>query len=237
MKRHAPQSLRIMTYNIRQCLGMDGERSPDRILRILRDAGADVVALQEVSDPAGQAEDHAPLGFFSRQTGMSGVAAPTLGHGPTAYGNVLLSRWPLREAQTVDLSVPGREPRNAIRAVLDTPAGPVRVIATHLGLSIGERRIQMNALATLVAEDVETPTVLLGDLNEWRWGAAGIRKMSRLLQVSGLPRTFPSRWPVFPLDQIWTRHGGCRTCVLRTAEARIASDHLPVMAEVAIPGR
>lgn len=224
--------VRVMTYNIRQSLGMDGRRSPDRILRIIREVDADIVALQEVSDP--EAAIDAPLDFYRRRTGMIGIAAPTLGEGSSAYGNVLLSRWPVIESQAVDLSVPGREPRNAIRAIIDVQGHSVRVIATHLGLSLGERRIQTDALSTLVADDPEVPTVLLGDLNEWRWRRRGMRKLARIMHIADLPLTFPSRWPVFPLDQIWvSRHRRrCRVSVVREGEARIASDHLPVVAEM-----
>lgn len=227
-------SIRAMTYNIRQALGVDGQRRPDRILRILNEARADLIALQEVSDPTGQAVAGEPLRFYSRETGLLGIAAPTNGQGARPYGNVLLSKWPILESQAIDLTVSGREPRNAIRAILQRPNGRVRVIATHLGLSLGERRIQTNALATLVAEDLEIPTILLGDLNEWRGRSRRAWRFARLLETAEQPRSFPSRWPVLPLDQIWTRHhrGHSKVFALRTGEAGIASDHLPVIADI-----
>lgn len=227
-------SIRAMTYNIRQALGVDGQRRPDRILRIVEEVRADLIALQEVSDPTGHAVTGEPLHFYSRKTGLVGIAAPTQGHGSGSYGNVLLTKWPIVESQAIDLTVPGCEPRNAIRAILQRPNGRLRVIATHLGLSLGERRIQTNALATLVAEDLEIPTILLGDLNEWRRRARRAWHFAQMLETAEQPRSFPSRWPVLPLDQIWTRHhrGRSRVFVLRTGEAGVASDHLPVVADI-----
>jgi endonuclease/exonuclease/phosphatase family metal-dependent hydrolase len=135
--------------------------------------------------------------------------------------------------ERIDLSVPGREPRGAIDAVFETASGPLRVLATHLGLDPRERRKQSRVLAhRLDAEGDETPVVLLGDLNS-SWGAS-LGALRRQMRRSPRRRTYPARRPLLPLDRIWVRPAEILADLRahRSPLARTASDHLPLRAEL-----
>lgn len=117
----------------------------------------------------------------------------------------------------------------------------LRVIATHLGLRPAERRAQVQRLLARVRqgdhppEHPPLPTVLLGDINEWLLWGRPLRWLHRWFEATPAPATFPSRWPLLALDRIWVRP---RTRLLRVyryadAHARLASDHLPLIAEIA----
>jgi phospholipase D1/2 len=140
----------------------------------------------------------------------------------------------------IDLTVEGREPRGALDVVLVAPEGPkVRVIVVHLGLAPWERREQARRLvrALATAQPQVAATVLLGDLNEWLLWGRPLRWLHAALGKSAHIPTFPSRAPVFALDRIWVKPRTALRNTSRTwsAATRVASDHLPLVAEVALP--
>jgi endonuclease/exonuclease/phosphatase family metal-dependent hydrolase len=130
-----------------------------------------------------------------------------------------------------DISFPEREPRRAIRAEIDTPHGIMRVVATHLGLSIIERREQARALLLLVGDRTLT-TVVLGDFNDWFWPGSVRSVLARELPGRTRYRTFPALWPLLRLDRIYCRPRGSLLRSFIDPRARAISDHLPVIADV-----
>ena len=227
-------ALRIATYNIHRCIGRDGIENPQRIAAVLRAMDADLVALQEVAfDPDVPGNR---LQFLAETIGAQAIPGPTLLEGKGRYGNALLSRRTIRTVRRIDISVPNREPRGVIEILLDIEQKTVLVVATHLGLLPGERRIQMNRIVALLESASADVVILMGDFNEWyRWGGA-LRCLQRLFDPLPAPATFPSRYPFLALDRIWVRPAGRLTTakVFRGASARIASDHLPLMAQVVL---
>jgi len=231
----AARALRLVlaTYNVHRCVGLDGRRDPERVLAVLDELDADVVALQELE---WHPEDalHV-LDRFARRLGCRGLAGPTLLARKGHYGNALLTRLAVREQRLIDLSVPGREPRGAIDVTLDGPAAPVRVLATHLGLRGRERRLQIARL--LAPPDspepgAETAAVLLGDINDWcPWGRCRRTLRARFGRLRA-PATYPARWPLLALDRICATPGGAlrEVAAHRSPLAREASDHLPLRA-------
>jgi len=183
--------VRLASWNVHAWIGGDGARDPERTFERIRELGADVLALQEVE------------GWDWRALALDAGYLPVIGHTrPRLFGNALLVRVPLLNLQRVDLSVAGREARGALDAVVRLPNGPLRVVATHLGLRAAERRWQAVRLAQHVeSEDVETPVVLLGDLNDWTPGATQVAALARAVGPLTRLATFPSRQPVLPLDQ------------------------------------
>ena len=225
---------RIATYNIHRCIGRDGIADPQRIAGVLAAMDADLVALQEVAFNPGAPGD--VLQFLAEAAGAKAIAGPTLREAKGRYGNAVLSRIEPREVRRADISVPGREPRGALQLVLETTAATVSVLATHLGLSVEERRRQMARLAMLLDESVSEVTVLLGDFNEWRpWGRS-LRDLKGRFAPPATPPTFPSRRPFLALDRIWVRpdHRLKTVHVFKDAQAREASDHLPLVADLAL---
>jgi len=228
------REIRIASYNIHRCIGGDGRCDPSRIAAVLREIGADVIALQEVDSEHWGEGGGDQLAVLAAATGYEPVAGPTLKSSGGHYGNAILTRLPLRSVRRHDLSVVGREPRGAIDAELDATAGSLRVVATHLGLRPRERRQQLRALAALVDEGGGWRGVLLGDMNEWVPGA--LRPLHARLAALPALRTFPARRPLLALDRIWVgpRQSFHSARVHRSPAAVAASDHLPLVASIEV---
>jgi endonuclease/exonuclease/phosphatase family metal-dependent hydrolase len=123
-----------------------------------------------------------------------------------------------------------------MEATAALPRGPLRLLATHLGLRPAERRRQFARLREIILADAGTPLVLLGDFNEWR--DRGVRRhLSDLFAFAARTRhrSFPSRLPSFALDRILCRGGAAIVASRAVREAGAASDHLPVAADIVLP--
>jgi endonuclease/exonuclease/phosphatase family metal-dependent hydrolase len=118
-------------------------------------------------------------------------------------------------------------------AEIETPAGMIRVVATHLGLSIGERRGQARELLSL-AGPADMPTVVMGDFNDWLWAGSVRAVLARQLPGRSRFRTFPSFWPLLKLDRVFCRPAAALQTCMTDRSARTISDHLPIIADVAI---
>ena len=225
--------LRVATYNVHRCVGRDGRFDPERVAGVLRQLDADVLALQELqwrSDDALHLLDE-----FAQRLGQHALPGPTLLRPDGHYGNALLTRLEVRRVHRVDLTVGGLEPRGAIDAQLGTREGELRVVATHLGLRPGERRLQLRRLLARLDEGPQHPTVLMGDINEWFMWGRPLRWLHAWFGRPPSPASFPARLPLLALDRIWMRprHRLLRVSVHDSHGARHASDHLPVLAEIA----
>jgi len=222
--------LKLATYNIHRCIGADGLALPERIMWVLDEMNADVIALQEVE------LHHVPalnlLADLSRHTGLAPIAGPTITNSEAGYGNALLTRLPILAVRRIDLSLTGRDPRGAIDIRLDWQGRHLHLITTHLGLNPGERRHQVRRLLKLLDVNSDDLTILMGDINEWFLWGRPLRWLSRVFPVAQRRRTFPARWPLFALDRIWvyppTVLAGVATHDSKLA--RVASDHLPLQA-------
>jgi endonuclease/exonuclease/phosphatase family metal-dependent hydrolase len=226
-------AVKIASYNVHRGIGRDRRCSPERILRVLEEIGADVVALQEV-----EARDSGSdmLAWLAQRTGMHAIAGTTLIRHDGHYGNGVLTRLPVQHKTLCDLSWRGREPRGAIAVDLDVHGEPLRVVATHLGLRPAERRDQVTRLIKLFTDVPKDKAVLLGDLNEWFLWGRPLRRLHRYFKHTPHLATFPSGWPFLALDRVWTHPRSMlkRIGVHRTPLARVASDHLPLIAEVEV---
>ncbi|NEX63480.1 endonuclease/exonuclease/phosphatase family protein [Noviherbaspirillum galbum] len=226
-----PWPLAIATYNIHGAVGCDGRFAPERIAGVLKELDADIIALQEV--PLGGSRTPNVLAELQRATGYAAAEGPACDTREKRYGNAVLSRYPILSVRSIDLSFGSREPRGALDADVDCHGHMLRVIATHLGLRPAERRDQIRRLLEKFDTD-EMPVILLGDINEWfAWGKT-LRSLVNHFQAVPAPTTFPSRWPLFALDRIWIRprHRLVHVEVHATPLARVASDHLPLIARI-----
>ncbi|WP_309477074.1 endonuclease/exonuclease/phosphatase family protein [Trinickia acidisoli] len=230
--------LKIATYNIHGGLPAWTAKSKrqmvSRIAQVIAELDADIVALQEV--PLGGSETPDVLSQLREASGMFAVEGPTLDTPKRRYGNAVLSRLPVRMARTLDLSFHRREPRGALDADIDCAGRLIRVVATHLGLSASERNTQVRTLLAAF-DNSELPVILVGDINEWFVRGRALRALVSHFRRAPAPRTFPTFYPVFALDRIWVHPGECLIDVKvhRSAIARRASDHYPLVARIRVP--
>jgi len=230
----AASSLAIGSYNIHSGVGLDRRVSAGRIVSVLREMQCDLYALQEVDNQPGDHEESRQLERFAHALKMTAIPGLRIVRRTGEYGNAILTRLPVLHVQRHDLSHSWFEPRGAVDVQVAVAGQPVRIIATHLGLSRRERRKQWSALMSVLAESPHIPTVLLGDMNEWYRGAVTLREAHRIFGEPPAPAGFPAFAPCLALTRIWVRP---RTALLsveahRSAVARRASDHLPVKAVI-----
>jgi endonuclease/exonuclease/phosphatase family metal-dependent hydrolase len=173
-----------------------------------------------------------PFEFLLDALGRHGIGAKSITTTDGDYGQMLISRWPITASEIRDISFPEREPRRAVMAEIETPFGPVRIIATHLGLSIGERRSQARSLLAMTGAHSMT-TMVVGDFNDWFWPGSVRAALSRELPGYTRYRTFPSRWPLLRLDRVYCRPGEALIRSYIDGHARRCSDHLPIIADIA----
>ena len=246
MHPHAPepperpghaQLVRIGSYNVHRCIGGDGRCDPERVARVIREIDCDPLGLQEVDNSPGPTPASLQLDFLARATGMAAIAGLRIVRHMGHYGNALLTRHRVLAVRRHDLSFSWREPRGALDVELDIAGAVTRFIVTHLGLTPGERRHQMRRILSIVAQgSAALPVVLLGDLNEWLPLGRPLRWLHACFGRPPAVRSFPALWPLLALDRIWVRPRDTLLSVRahRSAAARLASDHLPVTAEVAL---
>lgn len=238
--------LRVMTYNIHSCVGMDGRVAPERVARVIAATGADVVALQEVDVGRRRTRFLHQAQRIAEALEMDCHFHCTFAVGEGQYGHAVVSRWPLRviRSQPLPTLLPkSLEPRGALWVELDMDGQPVQLINTHLGLMHAERSQQLDILLGpewLGSPECRDPIIFCGDFNAGPRSPVYRKLTQRLVDVQrGCPghrpqNTFISRWPVRRIDHIFV--GGPwqieEVSVVRTELARRASDHLPLLAQL-----
>ena len=234
------RTLRVATYNIHRCRGLDGRTNPARTADVIRSIEPDIVALQEVvgagPHTAGHAEEIGAL------LGMGWVMAPVRQLRGCQFGNVVLSRFPINEHSQYDLSWKTCEPRGCQRVHVRIGDDTLHLYNVHLGTAFLERRHQAGRLSAIVHDKrIGNPKVVLGDFNEWMRGLA-TQMLSERLQSVDLRahlrrrRTYPGVFPVLHLDHIYYEGQVEVTKVElpRTRLSLMASDHLPLVAELRV---
>ena len=241
------QRLRVATYNIHKCCGLDGRVRPDRIAQVLKEVDADIVALQEVVNLEGQSREHHQARYLAEKLGYHAELGENRRHKGGAYGNLLLSRFPIHYTQNYDISTRGRECRGCLRADVRLENGSLlHVFNVHMGTSFFERRQQARKLidrGILGNRELPGMRIVLGDFNEWTKGLASRLLMSHFRSADirahlGRRRTYPGVLPLLPLDHIYF-DGGLSLKGLslhRTRAALVASDHLPLVADFSMRG-
>ena len=227
-------SVRIATYNVHACIGADGRHDPDRIADVITELNADIVALQEFTYPASVAlETRTPV-VLTTLDRYECALGPTRQSRTQCFGNALLTRHPIVDVHRIDLSMERREPRGALAATVDVGGAPIHVLAAHLGLRVRERRFQVRQILDYLDTVRNTVSVVLGDFNDWLPGRSVVHVLDHRLGRPPRPASFPVFWPLVSLDRIWVHPAQAlrRIFIHATPAARVASDHLPVVADI-----
>jgi len=227
--------IKVASYNIHKGIGLDRRRNPERVLEVLHEIDADVIALQEADRRFGARERVLPThlldGHSDWQPVDFGMRAASMGW----HGNVILVRKSARITGCGPIHLPSLEPRGAVRADIHTADDlRLRVVGMHLDLSgLWRRRQAAAVLAHVDGCPQPHPTVLMGDLNEWS-NAGCLRDFCRDYAIAATGPSFHSRRPVGRLDRIMvSRELKVIECgVHASLAARQASDHLPIWAVV-----
>ncbi|MEW5966155.1 MAG: endonuclease/exonuclease/phosphatase family protein [Pseudomonadota bacterium] len=247
-RREAGATLRVMTYNVHSCIGMDGKLSPERIARVIARAAPDIVALQELDAGRPRTGEVDQAHRIAHCLEMDFHFHPALHVEEERYGDAILSHLPMRLVRAGALpGLPGLEPRGALWVAVECEGREVQVINTHLGLVPRERLRQVEALLGpewLAHPDCRGPAILLGDLNAGPSSPVCRRLAGRLQDAQAAlpgrrPRaTFFGRLPLARIDHVFVGPG-IEVADIEVPDSelvRLASDHLPLLAELRLDG-
>ncbi|MGF1606439.1 MAG: endonuclease/exonuclease/phosphatase family protein [Rhodothalassiaceae bacterium] len=234
-------ALRVATYNIRKSIGTDRRRRPDRVLQVISELNADIVALQEADRRFGRRQSTLPAAALAE----AGWHAVAVGGRPDSLGfrgNAVLVRPGITITGGHGVELPAFEPRGAAFADMVISGTPLRVVAMHLGLTAQPRLRQAAAILARLERGPRHATVLMGDTNEWRQLRGALDLFGRHHHLSPALPSWHATRPMAALDRIMISRdlvfGAVH--VHASATARQASDHLPVWADLhfaAEPGR
>jgi endonuclease/exonuclease/phosphatase family metal-dependent hydrolase len=238
------EGIRVVTYNIHKCRGLDQRRSPQRIARVLAEVDADLIALQEVVNDSSGKLEREQARYLASSLGLQHYcfeqARPLRG---SPYGNAVLSRYPIWASYNHNISWKRQEPRACLRVDLAINGRlALHVFNVHLGTSPWERKAQAQMLVSseiLSNPQLTQPRIMLGDFNEWMLGSPS-RLLANHLVSADLrihlqrSRTYPGLFPFVHLDHIYfdeTLHLECLS-LHKSRTAMMASDHLPLVANL-----
>lgn len=237
-------TIKVATYNIHKCVGLDLKYSPERIVGVLKEVDADVIALQEVLCHSHLHERDHQAEFIARELGMDFRLGENRLINGGDYGNVILSRFPIADHQNYDISIKKYEARGCLRSTISINGEPLHFVNVHMGTSFFERRKQIHKILAehvLESPELKGRRIVAGDFNEWISGVTTRLFRSNFKSIDprlhlGRARTFPGILPLLHLDHVYFDESfRLRNAILhRSRTALIASDHLPILAEFEI---
>jgi endonuclease/exonuclease/phosphatase family metal-dependent hydrolase len=228
-----PGDLSVASYNIHKGVGTDRRRDLARTTAVIAEIGADILALQEADTRFGTRKGLLDLESIRRDLGLIAVPLDGVGDAHGWHGNLLLVRNALVQ-EVHQLILPGLEPRGAMVTDMVIAGQPLRIVNAHLGLLPGSRAAQARMLIDKVTALEGRPTLLMGDLNEWRNSGDALQTLDTHFQIAEARPSFPSRYPLLALDRMMlSPHGELLDMSTHDSPlSRRASDHLPIKARL-----
>ena len=245
-----PRYIRVMSYNVHSCVGMDSRIAPERIARVIARYRPDVVALQEidVGKPRTLGMDQAEL--IAKKLQMQVHFSPAIQFSEEEYGNAILTYLPIERTRKGSLGTaskrPAGEPRGVQWLTLDVDGLEVQILNTHLGVFAAQRKVQVDELLSkrwLGHAECQGPTILCGDFNATPQSRSMLALKDVLTDAQALAglkqlNTFAGRLPTICIDHILVRNIATVSNVLvpNTEMTRVASDHLPLVVDIELQG-
>lgn len=232
--------MRVASYNIRKSVGLDRKRNPERILDVLNEINADVVFLQEVDRRIGERTSTLSPELLAQHTDYQAADINVREHSLGWHGNAILVRKEIEFQKVWRIELPTLEPRGAIAADILVADTTVRCVATHLGLMARIRKAQIQKIATaLHLEPDDPPTIIAGDFNEWRKSDIHAELFGKRYKMIDPQPSFHSALPFVALDRIVISKDikFLKSDVHSSKKSKIASDHLPIWADLILPQR
>jgi endonuclease/exonuclease/phosphatase family metal-dependent hydrolase len=224
--------LKVLTYNIRYGLGIDGKVNLNRILEVLKTSEAHIVALNEVDKYRMRSRYKNQARWLAKRLEMQYRFAPAHRRYPGQTGNAILSKFPILKSEIIPLTSTG-ERRVVLKAVIEAERTKLTCLCTHLGLSAEERLTQVKELLKTIEEE-KNPLILMGDFNalpESFEVTMLSQKLTDAMKDKG-QATFPIVNPKARIDYIFISSN----CVIINADIikSEASDHLPLFAALEV---
>jgi endonuclease/exonuclease/phosphatase family metal-dependent hydrolase len=244
--------VRLVTYNVHRCVGTDRRLDVGRVAEVIAAQSPDIVALQEVDVRRARTGGIDQAHRLAQRLGMAFHFNAAFKVEEEQFGDAILTHLPERLVKAGPLPghprIPQLEPRGAIWVEIETPAGMLGVINTHLGLVPREQRLQAAALAGkewVEAATPGTPLVVVGDMNAtprnsaYRILAARLAEARRAAPFSHRAPTFPSTFPVLAIDHVFASESVVIDAVRTPLDplSRLASDHLPLVVDLSLAAR
>lgn len=226
--------LRILSYNIRKAVGLDGRRQPGRVLDVINRLDGDIVLLQEADKRLGARPSALPFQMIDQHSDFQIVPVAENDVSLGWHGNAVLVRRGLTILDAERLDLPGLEPRGAVIADIATPNGSnLTVVGAHLGLLRPWRRKQLATISDALRTREKRNTIVAGDFNEWS-GSRGLETLSATHSILSPGKSFHANRPMAALDRI--AHDDAFEMfdagVDQSRDAKLSSDHLPIWSDL-----
>lgn len=229
--------IKVASYNMRKGIGLDRRRDPARVLDVLEEIDADIVALQEADRRFGTRASAIPRHMLHDHGAYVPVTLTDRPHSIGWHGNALLVRKDAVVEESHALHLPTLEPRGAVAATIRIRGTRLRIVGMHLDISGLRRRQQARAILNHIADGEAIPTILMGDCNEWRANGGCLNDFAADHPAVDTGHSFHSRRLMARLDRIFASPDlvPLSAGVHASALAARASDHLPIWAQFALP--
>lgn len=242
----AARHLRVLTYNVHGCVGGDRKHDPARIAEVIEACEADIVGLQELDVGRERSGGIDQAQFIASHLRMNAMFHPAVHRAEEKYGDAILTALPMKTIKAGELPGSG-EPRGAIWTEIEYEGRTINVFNTHLGV---RRRERMSQVDSLLGEGwLGNPAcrgrdcILIGDFNSIP-SSMVYRKIAKRMRLAvpgaggsiiGRP-TFPARYPFLRLDHVFISGdlASVSSEVVVSRPSRVASDHLPLVATIAL---